>query len=212
MRPGRDPRVPRYDAPVNTETSGGHPARRRAGAADGASPAAGDPHTAGAGPSTEDTSTGDLPAFPGDLPAFAVQLRRMHGEVGRVIQQYAARQNLHATDVQALAAILDAPEPMTPTRLRALLGLTSGAVTACIDRLERAGQVRRVREDTDRRVVHLHYAADARAAARTHFRPLADALIRSGADFDEHELTVVLRFLTALNDALAEVPGAPTGR
>lgn len=95
MRPACDPRVPRYDAPVSTETNGGHPA------------------------------PGDLPAFPGDLPAFAVQLRRMHGEVGRVIQQYAARQNLHATDVQALAAILDAPEPMTPTRLRALLGLTS---------------------------------------------------------------------------------------
>lgn len=155
---------------------------------------------------------GDLPAFPGDLPAFAVQLRRMHGEVGRVIQQYAARQNLHATDVQALAAILDAPEPMTPTRLRAMLGLTSGAVTACVDRLERAGHVRRVREDTDRRVVHLHYADDARAAARTHFRPLANALRRAGADFDAHEMTVALRFLTALNDALAQVPGEPADR
>ena len=209
MRPRRDPRAPRYDAPVNTETSGGQPARRRGGAA-GAAHAA--PHTVAADPSAADTSAGDLPAFPGDLSAFAVQLRRMHGEVGRVIQQYAARQNLHATDVQALAAILDAPEPMTPTRLRALLGLTSGAVTACVDRLERAGHVRRVREDSDRRVVHLYYAADARAAARTHFRPLADALRRAGADFDDHELAVALRFLTALNDALAEVPGEPVGR
>lgn len=179
MRPAGDPRVPRYDAPVSTETNGGHPA------------------------------PGDLPAFPGDLPAFAVQLRRMHGEIGRVIQQYAARQNLHATDVQALAAILDAPEPMTPTRLRALLGLTSGAVTACVDRLERAGHVRRVREDADRRVVHLQYVDDARAAARTHFRPLADAVRRAGADFDAHELAVALRFLTELNDILAEVPGEP---
>ncbi|MCX4799485.1 MarR family winged helix-turn-helix transcriptional regulator [Streptomyces sp. NBC_01242] len=101
---------------------------------------------------------------------------------------------------------------MPPTRLRALLGLTSGAVTACVDRLERAGHIRRVREDTDRRVVHLHYAADARAAARTHFCPLADALRRAGADFDEHELTVALRFLTALNDALAQVPGESAGR
>ncbi|SEF15164.1 MarR family winged helix-turn-helix transcriptional regulator [Streptomyces sp. Ag109_O5-10] len=186
-------------------TGGGHPPRRRGGAAAGASPAAGGRHAAAAGP-------GDLPAFPGDLSAFAVQLRRMHGEIGRVVQQYAARQNLHATDVQALAAILDAPEPMTPTRLRALLGLTSGAVTACVDRLERAGHVRRVREDADRRVVHLHYADDARAAARTHFRPLADALRRVGADFGADELTVALRFLTALNDALAQVPGDPAGR
>ncbi|MCF2436360.1 MarR family transcriptional regulator [Streptomyces thinghirensis] len=34
---------------------------------------------------------------------------------------------------------------MTPGRLREHLGLTSGAVTACVDRLERAGHVRRVR-------------------------------------------------------------------
>ncbi|MES9523072.1 MarR family winged helix-turn-helix transcriptional regulator [Streptomyces capoamus] len=194
---------------MNTESSGGRRARRRTTVDTGTGPA--DPSPADdaspAGASAASGSTDELPVFQGDLAAFAVQLRRMHGEVGRVIQQYAARRSLHATDVQALAAILDAPEPMTPTRLRAQLGLTSGAVTACIDRLERAGQVRRVREGTDRRVVHLHYAAEARAAARTHFRPLADALRRAGADFDEHELGVALRFLTTLNDALAEVSG-----
>ena len=53
---------------------------------------------------------------------------------------------------------------MTPKRLREHLWLTSGAVTACVDRLERAGHIRRVRENADRRVVHLYYAADARAA------------------------------------------------
>ncbi|GGZ29603.1 MarR family transcriptional regulator [Streptomyces olivaceoviridis] len=197
---------------MNTESSAGRRSRRRAGAAAGPNATAGDSHATAAGQPAADASTGDLPVFPGDLSAFAVQLRRMHGEVGRVIHQYAARRNLHATDVQALAAILDAPEPMTPSRLRAVLGLTSGAVTACIDRLERAGQVRRVREDADRRVVHLHYAADARAAARTHFRPLADALRQAGADFDADELSTALRFLTALNDALAQVSGESAGR
>ncbi|MFF8911194.1 MarR family winged helix-turn-helix transcriptional regulator [Streptomyces olivaceoviridis] len=204
---------------MNTESSAGRRSRRRAGAAAGPNAtagdpnaAAGDPHATVAGQPAADAPTDDLPVFPGDLSAFAVQLRRMHGEVGRVIHQYATRRNLHATDVQALAAILDAPEPMTPSRLRAVLGLTSGAVTACIDRLERAGQVRRVREDADRRVVHLHYAADARAAARTHFRPLADALRRAGADFDADELTTALRFLTALNDALTQVSGESAGR
>ncbi|MEU9343417.1 MarR family winged helix-turn-helix transcriptional regulator [Streptomyces sp. NPDC048278] len=193
---------------MDTETSGRPPARRRAGGAAGPAPAG----APSASATDRSASAGELPAFAGDLSAFAVQLRRMHGEIGRVIQQYAARQNLHATDVQALAAILDAPEPVTPTRLRTLLGLTSGAVTACIDRLERAGHVRRVREDADRRVVHLQYVADARAAARSHFRPLADALRQAGADFDEHELAVALRFLTELNDILARVPGEPAGR
>ncbi|MFC7981048.1 MarR family winged helix-turn-helix transcriptional regulator [Streptomyces sp. NPDC057336] len=141
----------------------------------------------------------------GDLQALAVQLRRMNGEINRLVQSFAGTHGLHATDVQALAAILDAPRPMTPGRLREHLGLTSGAVTACVDRLERAGHVRRVRESADRRVVHLHYVPDARAAARTYFRPLADAAAAARARFDDAELAVVLRFLAAMNEELGLV-------
>ncbi len=141
----------------------------------------------------------------GDLQALAVQMRRMNGEINRLVQSFAGTHGLHATDVQALAAILDAREPMTPGRLREHLGLTSGAVTACVDRLERAGHVRRVRESADRRVVHLHYVPDARAAARTYFRPLADAAAATRARFDDGELAVVLRFLAAMNEELGLV-------
>ncbi|MFI1167512.1 MarR family winged helix-turn-helix transcriptional regulator [Streptomyces sp. NPDC020801] len=138
-----------------------------------------------------------------DLQVLAVQLRRMNGEINRLVQDFASDHGLHATDVQALAAILDADEPMTPGRLRAHLGLTSGAVTACVDRLERAGHIRRVRESADRRVVHLHYAADARSAARTHFRPLAEAAAAARSRFTEEELAVVARFLGAMNEELS---------
>ncbi|MET9150287.1 MarR family transcriptional regulator [Streptomyces griseoflavus] len=140
---------------------------------------------------------------PADLQAFAVQLRRMNGEINRMVHGFAHRNGLHVTDVQALAAILDADEPMTPGRLREHLGLTSGAVTACVDRLERAGHVTRVRESSDRRVVHLYYAADAKPAARSYFRPLAQAAGTALARFDDAELAVALRFLTALNEELA---------
>ncbi|MFH8801925.1 MarR family winged helix-turn-helix transcriptional regulator [Streptomyces sp. NPDC017936] len=149
---------------------------------------------------------GDLPqaaAAPTDLHAFAVRLRRMNGEINRLVHGFAAGHGLHATDVQALAAILDAEEPMTPKRLREHLGLTSGAVTACVDRLERAGHIRRVRESADRRVVHLYYAADARSAARTYFRPLAEATEAVRSRFTEDELSVVLRFLTAMGEELS---------
>ncbi|WP_412104310.1 MarR family transcriptional regulator [Streptomyces europaeiscabiei] len=76
------------------------------------------------------------PTAPTDLHAFAVALRRMNGEINRLVHAFAGDHGLHATDVQALAAILDAEVPMTPKRLREHLGLTSGAVTACVDRLE----------------------------------------------------------------------------
>ncbi|MER7174076.1 MarR family winged helix-turn-helix transcriptional regulator [Streptomyces mesophilus] len=146
----------------------------------------------------------DLPApADADLRALAVQLRRMNGEINRVVHGFAATQGLHATDVQALAAILDAEEPLTPGRLREHLGLTSGAVTACLDRLERAGHVRRSRESADRRVVHLHYVNDAQRTARAFFRPLAAAATEARAGFTDAELAVVVRFLATLNDELA---------
>ncbi|GGX59431.1 MarR family winged helix-turn-helix transcriptional regulator [Streptomyces fructofermentans] len=162
-----------------------------------------------AGDQERDRQPGGRPAGsgppPSDLQAFAVQLRRMNGEINRLVHGFAGEHGLHATDVQALAAILDADEPLTPGRLREHLGLTSGAVTACLDRLERAGHVRRVRESADRRVVHLYYVPDAKSAARSHFRPLAEATARVRSHFADEDLAVVLRFLTAMNEELSTV-------
>lgn len=104
-----------------------------------------------------DGSNADAAAGVSELQAVAVELRRMNSEVNRLIHAFAHAQGLHATDVHALGAILDAETPLTPGRLREHLGLTSGAVTACLDRLERSGHIRRARESADRRVVHLYY-------------------------------------------------------
>ncbi|WP_062216108.1 MarR family winged helix-turn-helix transcriptional regulator [Streptomyces sp. NBRC 109706] len=144
-----------------------------------------------------------------DLQAFARQLRRLNGEINRLVHGFALAQGLHPTDVQALAVILDSEQPLTPGILRGRLGLTSGAVTACLDRLERAGHVRRSRASEDRRVVHVHYAASARPAAREHFRPLAAAAESTRAGFSAAELAVVARFLTALNEELGELRTPP---
>lgn len=142
-----------------------------------------------------------------DLQTFAVQLRRLNGEMNRLVHSFTLGQELHPTDVQALTAILDAEGPLTPGMLREHLGLTSGAVTACLDRLERAGHIRRSRGSKDRRVVHLHYAEGARAAARTFFRPLADATESVRDRFSDEELATVVRFLAALNEEFGALRG-----
>ncbi|MFF5958750.1 MarR family winged helix-turn-helix transcriptional regulator [Streptomyces luteogriseus] len=155
--------------------------------------------------------TASLPADdPTGLQAFAVLLRRMNSEFNRIAQEFAQEQGLHLTDMQALIAILDAEsdpdaggEPMTPGRLRGQLNLTSGAVTACLDRLERAGHIRRVRDAGDRRVVHLHYADTARGVARDYFRPLARSTDAARGRFSPGELDVVVRFLAEMNAELA---------
>ncbi|WP_327112135.1 MarR family transcriptional regulator [Streptomyces sp. NBC_01341] len=138
-----------------------------------------------------------------DLQALAVELRRMNGEINRLVHAFAHAQGLHATDVQALGAILDSEEPLTPGRLREHLGLTSGAVTACLDRLERAGHIRRARESADRRVVHLHYESGAKAAARSFFMPLAQAAAGARSRSEPQELAAALRFLGRMNEELS---------
>ncbi|MFD8686399.1 MarR family winged helix-turn-helix transcriptional regulator [Streptomyces sp. NPDC059651] len=162
--------------------------------------------TADGGP---DTGRNDGPT---GLQSFAVLLRRMNSEFNRISHEFAQAQGLHPTDVQALIAILDADHGeegsvMTPGRLREQLDLTSGAVTACLDRLERAGHIHRVRDGGDRRVVRLHYATAAKLVARDFFQPLAAGTDVARAQFDEGELRVVVRFLEAMNDELAQLRG-----
>ncbi|MFB7178488.1 MarR family winged helix-turn-helix transcriptional regulator [Streptomyces sp. NPDC056257] len=144
------------------------------------------------------------------LQSFAVLLRAMNAEFNRIAQEFAQAQGLHLTDVQALIAVLDADRdqeagPMTPGRLGARMNLTSGAVTACLDRLEKTGHIRRVRAADDRRVVHVHYAKAGREAAREYFRPLAQSTDAARARFSPDELHTVVRFLSEMNDQLSRI-------
>ncbi|OUC97788.1 MarR family winged helix-turn-helix transcriptional regulator [Streptosporangium minutum] len=144
-----------------------------------------------------------------DLHSFAVRLRRMTAEFNRIAHEFAHEHGLHTTDVQALIKIFDAPSPITPSRLREELNLTSGAITACLDRLERAGHIRRVRDVHDRRVVHLHYLDAAQEFAAAFFRPLGRSTDNALRRFSPEELHAVAAFLDAMNEELDVLRAAP---
>jgi len=72
-------------------------------------------------------------------------------------QAVAERVGLSATDVKCLDA-LDRMGPLTAGQLAELVGLTGGAITAMIDRLEDGGFVQRERDPTDRRRVFIKAA------------------------------------------------------
>src|SRR5580698_8914249 len=67
-------------------------------------------------------------------------------------QRIADRVGLHLTDMQCLN-LLDLLGPVTPGKLAACTGLTTGGVTVMLDRLEKAGVVKRERNPNDRRSV-----------------------------------------------------------
>lgn len=124
----------------------------------------------------------------------------------KIVGAFAALHGLHHTDVEALTRVLVAQErgaPMTAGALAEELGLTSGAITAVVDRLERAGHVSRVRDAADRRKVLLQYSPEGRALADEFFAPL---LQNSGAVMDQftpEELEVVRRYLAVTGADMA---------
>ncbi|GGV40063.1 hypothetical protein GCM10010182_75780 [Actinomadura cremea] len=151
---------------------------------------------------------GPIPPEPATgLRTFAVLLRRVNSELGRVTREFAREQGLHHSDVQALAALLDGLAT-TPGELQRHLSLTSGAISACLRRLEEGGHIERVRDTADARVVRLRYTESGRTLAREHFRPLARTTEDVRRDFDEAELRTIVRFLEALAGGLEAGPDA----
>src|SRR5690606_29980974 len=131
----------------------------------------------------------------------------------RVTREFAHAHGLHPTDGQALMAILDGDgqgDALTPTRLREHLNLTSGAVSACLNRLEAAGHIRRVRDTADGRVVHLRYAAAGPALAPAYFRPLAQRTDAARQAPTEEERHAGIRFLALLAAELTDVRDTPS--
>ncbi|MEV6283514.1 MarR family winged helix-turn-helix transcriptional regulator [Kribbella sp. NPDC051770] len=122
----------------------------------------------------------------------------------RIGHAFAHRHGVHGTDIEALIRVLvagDGGRPLTAGELAAELGLTTGAVTTLLDRLERAGHVRRERDERDRRRVNLHYGDAGLELAQQFFGPLGDLHRSVTSDFTPEELAVVRRYLSATIDA-----------
>ena len=129
-------------------------------------------------------------------------------EGAKVMAAFGALHGLHPTDVGALTRVLVAEEQGTPLTAGALgkdLGLTSGAITGVVDRLERAGHVHRVRDDTDRRKVLLRYSARGRALAEEFFAPLGRHTDTAMDQFTPEELEGARRFLAVTGASMAAV-------
>jgi DNA-binding MarR family transcriptional regulator len=109
---------------------------------------------------------------------------------------------LHHTDAAALRALdAAAGEPITVSRLGSELNLSSGAVTALVDRLERHGMVQRTRDAGDRRRVHVSLTPRARRLGADLLEPIAGRIGHAIGDLDAADLRVVERYLATVVDA-----------
>jgi DNA-binding MarR family transcriptional regulator len=107
----------------------------------------------------------------------------------------AAQMGLSPTDEKCLDLAMRAQGPLTAGRIAELSGLSTGAVTGVIDRLERAGFVRRVRDPHDRRKVLVEVTPGDLAKFEHLFSKAHESLVEVLSHFDEDELGVIERYL-----------------
>jgi DNA-binding MarR family transcriptional regulator len=114
----------------------------------------------------------------------------------------AAKSGINVTDLQCLN-VLGLQGPMTPGQLAEAMALTTGgAITAVIDRLEKAGFVRRRRDEEDRRRVIIEIVgAEQMGRLAGRFAPVAEMYEAVMSEYSDEELKILVGFL-ARNTAM----------
>lgn len=152
-----------------------------------------------------------MPSPPSPDPAPGMEivhlLRAVTVELGLHSARFAQQNGMHPTDVRALIALMDARragEETTAGHLGSALGLNSAGTTALVDRLEKAGQVRRVRSGQDRRRVVIEVEERAVELGQAFFGPLIERSVELLRAYDEGQLAAIRGFLGGVREAAAE--------
>lgn len=127
------------------------------------------------------------------------------------VAEAASRNNMleslkvNANDLAALRYVLVESEhhPVSPRALGAHLGITSASTTALINRLEKAGYLRREPHPKDRRALFLLATQSAKLLLEPNLQREVDALVSAASLFNEAELSTVKRFLDAMIGAIS---------
>lgn len=106
----------------------------------------------------------------------------------------ADRFGLHTTDLECLDLIY-LHGPIAAGELSKATGLTTGATTALIDRLEEAGYVERIAHKTDRRVRLVRINADAIKPIMAVYMPMQKRMFALWSEFDAADLEVIVDFV-----------------
>lgn len=133
------------------------------------------------------------------IQAINDKLREMSTETIMFHQAVADALGLHITDHKCLDLIYRYGS-MPAGRLAELTGLTTGAVTGIIDRLEKAGYVRRANDLNDRRRTIVEPTRNKKLERKLEviFTPLSNRMNSLLSSYSDNELTFLLAATTEL--------------
>ena len=129
---------------------------------------------------------------------LALQLRNeimgYFGAASDFDEQVAKKLKLSRTDMRCLD-LIDRLGPISAGRLAEETGLTTGAVTFILDRLEEAGMVTRRRDTEDRRRVWVEIVPEAQERLKVLHQPVAEEMREVAQRFKADELATVRDFM-----------------
>lgn len=128
-------------------------------------------------------------------------LRRFAFERHRYLNRLARSQHLTRAEFDSLDLLQEAGE-LRPSELARRLGLTTGAVTSILDRLEKARLVKRFPNPNDRRSVVIRLTKRADAAGKVALSGYVSHVIAEGKRMSPEERELVIRFLHSATEAL----------
>jgi DNA-binding MarR family transcriptional regulator len=136
-------------------------------------------------------------------PAKRDELTRRLGEEVRAFQrsvdagddEIARLLGLNRTDLRCLDTLLQ-NGPSAPSRLAAELGLTTGSVTAMLDRMEKAGYISRTPDPADRRKLIVQATPEIAQQAMEVMVPLVEDSAAEIAEYTTADLNLLLDFFT----------------
>jgi DNA-binding MarR family transcriptional regulator len=150
------------------------------------------------------------------LHELARELRQFSGVSASYFRAAAARSGMTATDMQVIDS-LAITGPTTAGQLADLTGLTTGAITGMLNRLEEAGVVRRERDPEDGRrvIVQLVPEKESVEGSGPGFDSMGKAWDDLAERYDDEQLALLVAFLQRSNaisrEEILRLREAPAG-
>ncbi|WP_240913120.1 MarR family winged helix-turn-helix transcriptional regulator [Paenibacillus favisporus] len=117
-------------------------------------------------------------------------------------QAIAAKLGLNSTDHKCLDVIMK-NQPLTAGQLAALTGLTTGAITGVLDRLEKVGYIFREQDPEDKRRVNIYMNQEnAEKNIVPLFSSFAAEMNQLLSNYDDQELEFIIDFIRQCNRVL----------
>jgi MarR family transcriptional regulator, organic hydroperoxide resistance regulator len=141
-----------------------------------------------------------VPAPSSTADRIVLEIRKLIAAAIFFNAQAAEKAGLGLTDMQMLH-MLQLYGPSTPSRLGAWTGLSSGGVTVALDRLEKAGYIRRRPNPADRRSLLITLIPARMRELASLYEGVENETRRMLATLPQGDLEAVVRFFEALHAA-----------